>query len=636
MSGRRTLLLLALAGFLPGPAAAAEPLYDTRAIPAGLIEDAHAVIRSEELTFIVDGPGKAKEKVQRVVTVLDADGRGYAGALIPYDRFSRIGRLEGSLLDARGRFIRHLRESEIQDYSAIQDFSLYEDNRVRAAGIDYRSYPYTVILEYDVIHDGLLGWSSWYPQLSRIPVEHAGYTLSVPADLGFRHRSRNLPVEPVVRTDGGRTTWRWEIAALPGLEPEPWSVGWSDVLPSLLVAPEDFEFGGHPGSLSSWSSFGKWYHELGAGRQVLPEAARREVERIAAGAASPREKIRLLYEHLQENTRYINVSLGIGGWQPYDAAYVFEKRYGDCKALTNYMQSMLEAVGITCHPALARAGEDQMEVPAEFPCQLFNHVMLCVPLEPDTIWLECTNQQNPFGHLGTFNEDRNVLVITPEGGLLRHTPADRSGDNLQALHATVRLDAIGRAQVQLRARYTGNEQDRVRGALAALRPADRESWLQRELGVPSLRLISSDMADVDRRGEEVAVSLQAEIMGAATRSGTRWFLRPSLLNHWDTVPVEVESRKTPVGVAYPFIETDSVSFVPAPGMTVEAAPNPVSLDTPFGSYRASIEVRPGAIQFVRRLEMSRKRFPPEDYPAFRAFLSDVVRADNAQVVLVSQ
>ena len=81
---------------------------------------------------------------------------------------------------------------------------------------------------------------------------------------------------------------------------------------------------------------------------------------------------------MQKSTRYVNVSLGVGGWQPIAAKDVYKHGYGDCKALSNYMKALLKEAGITAHYTLVNAGARARRLLADLPGSSFNHAILCV------------------------------------------------------------------------------------------------------------------------------------------------------------------------------------------------------------------------------------------------------------------
>ena len=119
--------------------------------------------------------------------------------------------------------------------------------------------------------------------------------------------------------------------------------------------------------------------------------------------------------------------------------------YGDCKALSNYTRSLLDAVGVKSYYALVTAGENLEEMTESFPSNRFNHAILYVPLANDTLWLECTNQHLPFGYIGGFTDDRKALIITDDGGKLLHTTVYTAANNRLERTTEISLDPLGNA-----------------------------------------------------------------------------------------------------------------------------------------------------------------------------------------------
>ena len=604
-----------------------------------LMLNADAVVRMDLQRFEVAAPGKAIWPVHRAVTVLNADGRDASELYVGYDdRLLHLKKLRGQIRDAQGKVIRKLKKGDLEDYSAISGFSLYEDNRVRVARLYHDIYPYTVEFEYEVGFNGVIAWPSWMPQGRGRPVEFARFEIEAPTGMAVRHRARNGDLEPVITPHGSRQTYRWQVEAMPAFEPEPYGPPLAEQIATVYTAPAVFEIEGTRGDMSSWQALGAWAFSLYQGRGALPPEARADVNRLIEGVTDDREKVRRLYEYLQSKTRYVSIQLGLGGWQPFNAAYVHTKGYGDCKALTNYMYTLLKVAGIPSFPVLIRAGEHVPEILSDFPSNQFNHVVLSVPLEADTVWLENTSQTIPFGHLGAFTEDRYALLLKPDGGHLVRTPRSRAQDNGQVRRAHVQLHASGDAVAEVHTRYSGNQQDRVRRALASSSGHERKEWLLDHVNLPSFEVVSVDFSDADAPATTLLLPLTLKLSRYAARTGKRLFLPVNLMERWSDVPPSVEKRSQPLEYfSYPFIDADTIRYALPEGFTVEAMPEPVVLEAAFGRYEAEVVVEPdGMLAYHRRLEITETQCPAEHYDTFRDFLRKIAQADRAQVVLVAR
>jgi hypothetical protein len=595
-------------------------------------------VKNETRAIDVQSEGEMIEKVYKEVKILNEKGRDWAQEVIYYNKFSKIRNLTGMILGADSTVIQpKLKDANIEDQSAVSGFSLYEDGRIKIISLFGIQYPYTVIFSYEIVHDGFIDFPSWIPQYPDAPVRYSKYQISVPNDYNIRYYKRGLEIEPIIQNTATRKGYIFEIRDQPKLEVEPMSPRWSQMAPAILFAPSHFKIANVEGYADSWKSLGEWYNLLQNGRQELSPEKIYMLKTLVADAKDDMEKVRLIYDHLQNTTRYVSVQLGIGGWQTYDAKYVERNQYGDCKALTNYMLSMLQAVDIKAYPALVRAGENVADVAADFPSQQFNHVILAIPKskdEKDLLWLENTSQTQAFGHLGAFTEDRNVLMITPEGGVLVHTPKTASSENQQQFKAEVQLEDTGNATFVVKAHYTGNKQDELRGMLATKPPRDQELWLRNEAtDLPNMEIVSTDFEDLKQRKLNLDLQFAVNVPRYAGKSGTRLFFKPNALNRQKNTLPSVEQRRMPIVFPSTQVETDEVRFQLPVGYAPEAVPSPTLLETPFARYEARIEVVPNSLIYRRTLELKESKLSASTYNALKDFIKQVTLVDQAQVVL---
>jgi hypothetical protein len=614
-----------------------EPSYDVKLIPPGLHSDAPAIVREHSVTVDVLNRGLVEESGTIVYTIFRSEGRHFGEFARSYDRFSKIKEFDGALYDATGEEIRSLQSDDVKDESNVSAISLYDDARLRSAELYHHQYPYSVKFTYRIRHNGILNYPRWIAQRSREGVVHTRFEVIVPEQETLRYWTNADSIKPVETIDGTRHHYIWEASRLPELSEGELEEDLEQRTIVVTPAPVKFEIGGYPGSMDSWKSFGDWCFGLYDGKRALPLPAKQEIASLLTGVSSEREKTMRLYDYMQKRTRYVNVSLGIGGWEPYDASYVYQRGYGDCKALSNFMISLLADVGITAYPVVIDAGGSHSDVLENFPSNMFNHVIVCVPFQKDSMWLECTSQIAPGGFLGSFTENRPALLLTPAGGVMVKTPASTARQNLALRHGRIRIHWSGDAKSTLKTRRTGNRTNEAREVMSYGTKEEREHWFLTETAVTGAQLLLGEVKGVDERAGELVVSSNFDMPRFGSLSGGRLFFQPNMIQRNGSVPREIKNRKSPVRMIYPRVDIDTMTYSLPPGTRPEALPRAVSLDASFGTYSSSsVMSGDSVLVYTRRLEIWQPEVPPEKYPEYVKFFRGVVKADNAQVVLVSR
>lgn len=611
--------------------------YSVLLIPKDLLKNANSVKRTEQKEFILKKPGEAIFRHKYALTILNEAGDRYSNLVVYYDKFFQIRDISGTLYDASGKAIKKVKNKDIQDRSGVDDISLMDDNRVKVHDFYYRDYPYTVEYEVEIRYDGTMFYPEWFPQSREfLAVQQSSYTFTCPEDYIFRHKAYQFSGEPVVASNKGTKSHTWEVKNLKAVVREAYSPGLRQIAPLVLFGPTEFEMQQYKGNMATWQDLGKFIYALKQGRDVLPDNVKQQVRDLTAGVNDPYEKVKRLYEFLQANTRYISIQLGIGGWQPFDAKYVAEKKYGDCKALTNYMYALLKEAGIPSLYATIGAGAYREDIFTDFPSSQFNHVILCVPVARDTIWLECTDQFESTGYLGNFTGNRHALLVDENGGKLVKTPYYGADDNLQIRSIAAKLDETGSLMLDVHTRYTGTQHERVKSLIDRLSSDKVKEYLDEELSFPTYEVVDFKYRQHKKMIPEVEEELKIAVRNYASVTGKRLFILPNIMTR-DGRKLSVDSvRKYPVNLLAAYTDIDTISIELPAGFRAESMPRPTEINSDFGSYYSEVKVEENKLKYIRKIVSKDGCFPAEKFKDLAEFQEAVYKADRSRVVLVKE
>jgi len=611
--------------------------YAVSKISPALLKNANAVIRFQSTRFEIANTKDAFETNHYVITILNENGDDWAEFSDYYDKLREINFLEGTLYDANGKQLKRMKTKDLQDMSAVSDYSLMDDNRIKKHNFYYRVYPYTVEYEEQVHHKNTLFFPMWIPQWGeKVAVEHSEANIISAADYQFRYKAFKYAAEPVVTIEKNKRVTTWTIKNMPAVVKEPFGPLWHDLTTVVIFGPTQFQVGDYKGNMATWQDFGKFVYSLKQGRDVLPADIKQTIHQLVDGVRDERKKVQLLYEYMQKNTRYISVQLGIGGWQPFDASYVAAKGYGDCKALSNYMYSILKEVGILSFYTLVRAGKNTEYISSDFPSQQFNHVILCVPLKKDTIWLECTDQTCAAGYLGNFTCNRYALLVNENGGDLVRTPKYSLADNVEFRKTEAILSDDASLNIRVKTNYQGLEQDDIHDLINSVSKDRVKEYLQKQFDFPTYDLNKFEYSETKTTIPTVDEQLELQVSNYASMTGKRLFIIPNVMTRFDTKLKADEERKYDIVLHDEYKQIDSAEIEIPKGYEQESVPQPVTIETKFGKYYSNIRLVDNKIFYYRASEQYSGTFAAKDYPDLVKFYDEVYKADRSKIVLIKK
>jgi len=365
------------------------------------------------------------------------------------------------------------------------------------------------------------------------------------------------------------------------------------------------------------------------GRIDVTRRVRKQTEEIIAGAATPEEKMKRIYEWVASSIVWSGERRVFAEQEVND---VLDSKKGSNAEITFLLLSMLKSAGIDGTPVIVSTRDNGL-VQEVYPIvSQFNYVLTRVDLGPATFYLDPTDPYRPIDLLPERVLNVKGLAIKKDTveWLTFSTPKHAVILSLAAL--TIKEDGS----------CTGMFEDGYRdyGALNVRRGFHdaKEIDIAKDQFETDAAGITVDSAVTEGRDSSAQLlTLKAWVSSStyAQSNGGMIYFNPQVINRFSQNPFKTKIRKFPVDYAYGR-EVNTVVNVTIPDSfeVKEKIDNKAfSAGENDAVFVRMVAVDSNKIQVRTKFIVKKSVFPPEEYQDLRNFYAKVVAAQSEQFVL---
>ncbi|KAF2335751.1 DUF3857 domain-containing protein [Flavobacterium daemonense] len=609
--------------------------YNATSIADSLKQNANAVVRLDQMDINIASQRSMTTKIQRVVTVLNEKGLGHIDAYQHYDKTTSITSIEAVIYDGAGNEIKKIKRKDFSDQSAVSGSTLFSDSRVVYLNYTPIAYPFTVAYTCETETSNTAFIPRWYFLGGyNTSVEKCALNVSFPSDLGFKKKEFQFAGFNIKKAEESATKLSYTAENILVQKSEDLSPSSDDLFPRVMMGLEKFHLEGVDGTATTWEAFGKWYGEkILTGTTTLPEETVSKMKALVGDEKDPIKKAKIIYDYVQKKSRYVNIAIGIGGWKPMLASDVDRLGYGDCKALSNYTKALLQAVDVPSYNTILYGDPDKANIQSDFVSMQGNHMILAIPNGGNYTFLECTSQDNPFGYQGTFTDDRDVLIIKPDGGEIVRTKIYDDKGNIQKDKGTYTIDENGHFSGSISITSEGSQYS-LKYRIENYQPTEKEAHYKEYWdNINNLKLGKITFSN-DKENVRFTEDVQLSAINYASISANKMIFAIDAFNQNTGSVKRIRNRKNPFQIQRGYLDSDEIEVNLPAGFAIEFLPQNYELKGKFGEYKTEIIKKDNnKLIYKRSMFLNKGKYSNKEYDEYRLFMEQISKNDNAKIIL---
>lgn len=468
---------------------------------------------------------------------------------------------------------------------------------------------------------------------SYAPVYKIEYNLyaeeGVPASFEFLHSDK----KPTKSEKEGFVHYNWLSLEPEIIKQENFPLPFHDIAEMLHISLDH-----------TWKDIVQWYSDLSA-HQATPDFTIKELvnEMFNGKKMTDDEKARTIYEFVCKNIQYSSIDFRQSGYIPQKASKIFHSRLGDCKDVSTLYVSLARAAGLKANLVLINT-RDNGQKDVIMPSLNFNHCIVKVYLDEGDKYLELTDPDLPYGHLYYYHQGASILEILtediPDDIQLEYLKLNSDFNSHVYRDATIKVTDALKLEVNKKTIKTG------RAAAASVRgyyytdPDLRKDKIKQAIGSSfksSVSMTSLDYDILEPRRDSIKYSYGYLVDNEVLKLGSlRTFKVPFADNLFEMSLFEDEARVHTFNFIY-FENTDfyeeKIVVTLDDKFSYKEVPKNMHEEYNGNVYDLKFKkINAQQMEILRTYKVNRENISPENFPAFKEFISKINEGENAHLL----
>ena len=199
------------------------------------------------------------------------------------------------------------------------------------------------------------------------------------------------------------------------------------------------------------------------------------------------------------------------------------------------------------------------------------------------------------------------------------------------------MDTEGNLQIKSETSYKALCYDDFQSLMHDYSKEQQLVYLKKTLNLPTYSVTAFQYTeDNSSRLPVIHETLDLSVTAYAHVTGKRIFITPDILRRSTTKLPEEKERKLDFQFKDESREIDSVEIKIPGGYMVESQPKDLLLETKYGRFQTSLQIKEDKILYHRYADQYSGRFPASSCEEIRTYFNRIYDADQAQIVLVKK